>query len=65
MINTNKREFGSIEFVTAVQPSNGGAAPARPPITIFCGVARFKYTVYTKAYPIKEAKVSNAVKVLT
>ena len=42
IINTNNREFGSTEFVTAVQPSNGGAAPARPPITIFCGVALFK-----------------------
>jgi protoheme IX farnesyltransferase len=29
----------------AHQPSNGGAAPAAPPITIFCGVMRLRYTV--------------------
>ena len=31
--------------VTAVQPSTGGAAPAAPPITMFCGVACFSQTV--------------------
>ena len=31
--------------VTAVQPSTGGAAPAAPPITMFCGVARLSHTV--------------------
>jgi hypothetical protein len=28
--------------VTADQPSSGGAAPAMPPITMFCGVARLR-----------------------
>ena len=27
------------------QPKSGGAAPAKPPITIFCGVALLRYTV--------------------
>ena len=35
--------------VTAAQPNSGGAAPAMPPITMFCGVARFRNTVYTPA----------------
>ena len=29
----------------AAQPNNGGAAPAKPPITMFYGVALFRYTV--------------------
>ena len=33
------------EPATAVHPRTGGAAPAAPPITIFCGVALFKYMV--------------------
>ena len=40
-------------------------APAKPPITIFCGVARFKYIVYTTAYPNNPARVNTAVKRLT
>src|SRR6185436_14423735 len=36
---------GSTEFVTAAQPSTGGAAPAAPPMTIFCEVARLSHTV--------------------
>ena len=32
-------------FVTAAQPSTGGAAPAAPPITMFCEVARLSHTV--------------------
>ena len=31
--------------VTAAQPSNGGAAPAIPPITMFCGVSRLRHAV--------------------
>jgi hypothetical protein len=45
MIRNSSSAFGSIEFVTAAQPSTGGAAPAAPPITMFCGVARFSQTV--------------------
>ena len=30
---------------TADQPSSGGAAPAMPPMTMFCGVARFRKPV--------------------
>ena len=37
--------FGSMVLVTAAQPSTGGAAPAAPPITMFCEVARLSHTV--------------------
>ena len=29
--------------VAATQPISGGKAPASPPITMFCGVARFSH----------------------
>ena len=31
--------------VTAAQPMAGGSAPAKPPITMFCGVRRFSQSV--------------------
>ena len=31
--------------VTAAQPTSGGTAPAAPPMTMFCGVARFSQSV--------------------
>ena len=31
--------------VTAAQATSGGTAPAAPPITMFCGVARFSQSV--------------------
>ncbi len=31
--------------VAAAQPIIGGKAPAAPPITMFCGVARFSHIV--------------------
>ena len=31
--------------VTAAHPTSGGSAPASPPMTIFCGVVRFKRIV--------------------
>jgi hypothetical protein len=37
----------STVFVTAAQPMRTGAAPAAPPMTMFCGVDRFRSTVYT------------------
>jgi hypothetical protein len=45
MIKKSSRAFGSIVLVTAAQPNTGGAAPAAPPITMFCDVARFSQTV--------------------
>ena len=45
MIRNNNNALLVISPVTAVQPSIGGAAPAAPPMTIFCGVARFRNTV--------------------
>ena len=35
IISTKRSAFGSIELVTDVHPKSGGAAPAKPPITIF------------------------------
>ena len=34
--STSKSGNGSMEPTTAVQPSKGGIAPAKPPMTIFC-----------------------------
>ena len=45
MMRNNSSAFGSMELVTAAQPSTGGAAPAAPPITMFCEVARLRNTV--------------------
>ena len=45
MIKNKSSACGSMELVTAAQPSTGGAAPAAPPITMFCGVARFSHIV--------------------
>ena len=45
----SNKELGSNVPVTAVQPKTGGAAPAAPPITIFCGVALFKNIEYINA----------------
>ena len=45
MMRNSSSAFGSTLSVTAVQPSTGGAAPAAPPITMFCEVARFSHTV--------------------
>ena len=42
VVSNNNKAFGSNVPVTDVQPKTGGAAPAAPPITIFCGVARFR-----------------------
>ena len=61
IIRTSNNPWGSIEFVTAVQPKSGGAAPNRPPITIFCDVARLRKYVSTKPYPTHEAKFNHAV----
>src|SRR3977135_2076947 len=36
MIRNSSSACGSTWLVTAVQPSTGGAAPAAPPITMFC-----------------------------
>ena len=49
LIKNNITAIKSICPVIAVHPSNGGVAPAAPPITIFCGVLLFKYKVYIKA----------------
>ena len=35
--------------VKATHPKTGGIAPARPPMTMFCGPANFKILVYKKA----------------
>ena len=51
--------------MTDVHPNKGGAAPAIPPMTIFCGVACFKNNVYPTAYPINAKKVKKAVNILT
>ena len=45
MMRNSSSAFGSMESVTAAQPSTGGAAPAAPPMTMFCEVARLRYTV--------------------
>jgi hypothetical protein len=45
MMRNSSSAFGSTLLVTAAHPSTGGAAPAAPPITMFCGVARFSHTV--------------------
>ena len=45
MMRNSSSAFGSMEFVTAAQPRTGGAAPAAPPMTMFCEVARFSHTV--------------------
>ena len=37
--------FYTVLLVLADQPSSGGAAPAMPPITMFCGVARLSQPV--------------------
>src|SRR5690606_27161485 len=65
MIRNSSKASGDTWPVTAVQPSTGGIAPAAPPMTMFCGVARLRNTVYTTAYPTMEAKVSTAVRVFT
>src|SRR5918994_7350593 len=65
MIRNNSSECGSADPVTAVQPSTGGAAPAAPPITMFCGVTCLSQTVYSTAYPISDRNVSTAVSGLT
>ena len=36
-----------ISPVAAAHPITGGSAPAAPPMTMFCGVARFSHAVYT------------------
>ncbi len=46
--NSNS-ECASTLPVKATRPSTGGAAPAAPPMTMFCGVARFSHSVYTMA----------------
>ncbi len=33
--------------VTAAHPTNGGTAPAAPPITMFCTVVCLSHSVYT------------------
>ena len=45
MMRNRSSAFGSTLLVTAAQPSTGGAAPAAPPMTMFCEVARFSHTV--------------------
>ena len=36
------------DYWNDAQPMAGGSAPARPPMTMFCGVRRFSHIVYTK-----------------
>ena len=45
MIRNSSSAYGSTCPVTAVQPSTGGAAPAAPPMTMFCGVMCLSHTV--------------------
>ncbi|MCY1460679.1 hypothetical protein D9M71_782560 [compost metagenome] len=45
MISTSSNGSALICPLIATQPSSGGAAPARPPITMFCGVARLRKPV--------------------
>ena len=45
MIRNRISACGCTVPVTAAQPSTGGAAPAAPPMTMFCGVARFRNSV--------------------
>ncbi|MNI82046.1 hypothetical protein D3C73_1387180 [compost metagenome] len=45
MISTSNRGSALTWPLTATQPSNGGAAPAKPPMTMFCGVARLRKPV--------------------
>ncbi|MNW11211.1 hypothetical protein D3C71_2086060 [compost metagenome] len=45
MISTSSSGSAVRWPVTATQPSSGGAAPARPPMTMFCGVARLRKPV--------------------
>ncbi len=45
MIATKTMGASDSEPVTEAQPMAGGSAPASPPITIFCGVRRFRPSV--------------------
>jgi hypothetical protein len=45
MIRNSSSACACTSPVMATQPSTGGAAPAAPPMTMFCGVARFRNTV--------------------
>ncbi|MNS56401.1 hypothetical protein D3C72_892590 [compost metagenome] len=45
MINTSTQASAGTESATAAQPSAGGMAPDKPPITMFCGVRGLRMTV--------------------
>ncbi|MNP61374.1 hypothetical protein D3C76_1565510 [compost metagenome] len=45
MIITSNQGSAESCPVMLVQPSSGGMAPASPPMTMFCGVARFSSRV--------------------
>ena len=45
MISTSNHACIGTSLATAAQPSAGGIAPDKPPMTMFCGVAGFKIIV--------------------
>jgi hypothetical protein len=45
MISTSSQACIGTSLATAAQPSAGGMAPDRPPMTMFCGVAGFSIMV--------------------
>jgi hypothetical protein len=45
MISTRNQASAGTVPATAAQPSAGGMAPDRPPMTMFCGVAGFSRIV--------------------
>ena len=45
MIITSSQGSAESPPVMLVQPSSGGMAPANPPMTMFCGVARLSSRV--------------------
>ena len=45
MIATSSQAFSGAVPLAAAQPTAGGSAPARPPMTMFCGVRRFSHIV--------------------
>src|SRR3954452_8576570 len=51
--------------VVAAQATNGGTAPAAPPMTMFCGVERFSHSVYTNTQPRKPLKARQAASKFT
>src|SRR5438045_2058315 len=65
-ITANSHQAGaSSRPVAAAQPTNGGTAPAAPPMTIFWGVDRLSQTVYTKTKNSRPQSDSTAARTFT